>query len=126
MPGGGTILISGANRRIGVSETDPQLTLPDGAYVALSIQDEGPGISDQILNQIFDPYFSTKEKGSDKGTGLGLAITHSIITRHKGTIAVTPKRPDGGAIFTIYLPACDTAELETTEDCSAKTEMEPC
>jgi CheY-like chemotaxis protein len=72
----------------------------DGDFVRISIQDTGIGIPEEILDKIFDPYFSTKKEGS----GLGLAICHSIINKHDGIITVQSK-PGKGTTFIIYLPA---------------------
>ncbi len=85
MPEGGAIEISASNVRL--TGTD-NLPLKEGRYVKISVADHGTGISDENLPKIFDPYFSTKDRGSQKGMGLGLAICHSIITRHEGHIAV--------------------------------------
>ena len=109
MPEDGTIVITGSNQILGPDGAPVGLMLPEGSYVRLSVRDEGSGILDSHLPQIFDPYFSTKGKGADKGTGLGLAITHSIVTQHGGDIHVVPKNSAGGATFTIYLPACQQA-----------------
>ncbi|MCP4687387.1 MAG: PAS domain S-box protein [Desulfobacterales bacterium] len=70
--------------------------------VKITMRDEGAGIASPHLDKIFDPYFSTREKGS----GLGLASTHSIISRHNGDITVDSK-PNQGATFTIHLPASE-------------------
>lgn len=69
--------------------------------VALSVEDEGPGIPEEHLERIFDPFFTTK--GPDQGTGLGLMICHRIAADHGGTIEVT-SRPGEGAIFRLRLP----------------------
>ena len=69
-------------------------------WVEVTIADTGPGISPDVIDKIFDPYFSTKEKGS----GLGLSICHSIIIQHQGLLKVDSS-PGAGAVFTIYLPA---------------------
>jgi PAS domain S-box-containing protein len=87
-------------------EPDSKLPLPPGPYVKLAIVDEGQGIRPEILGQVFNPYFTTKEMGVKKGTGLGLAICHSIIHRHGGLVTVDSKE-SRGTTFTIYLPAAD-------------------
>jgi CheY-like chemotaxis protein len=66
----------------------------------ISVADQGGGIPEQYLNRIFDPYFTTKPKGS----GLGLTTSYSIVKRHDGIITVD-SRPREGATFTMYLPA---------------------
>ena len=80
------------------------LPLKDGRYVHLSFSDMGVGISEENLLKIFDPYFTTKEMGSQKGMGLGLAVAYSIITSHEG--AITVESQEGvGTTFHLYLPA---------------------
>jgi signal transduction histidine kinase len=74
----------------------------DGRGVRVTIRDSGPGIPADVLPRIFDPFFTTKEVG--QGTGLGLAITYGIIQEHGGTIQAA-NAPEGGAEFTIELPA---------------------
>ena len=74
--------------------------LPPGDYIRIKVRDEGMGIPEKYLKQIFDPYFTTKPKGS----GLGLATTYSVIKNHGGLIAVESEL-GCGATFTVYLPA---------------------
>ncbi len=97
MPGGGTITIRSDNVRIGKQESLP---LDPGEYVRISVEDRGVGIAKEHLGKIFDPYFTTKQKGS----GLGLAMTYSIIKKHGGHIAVDSTLGKG-TVFHIYLPA---------------------
>ena len=80
------------------------LTLSQGNYIKISFEDQGCGISKEHLKKIFDPYFSTKDRGVNKGQGLGLAICHSIISKHKGLITAESE-PGKGSIFSVYLPA---------------------
>ena len=75
-----------------------------GAYASLSVTDEGTGISAELLDRIFDPFFSTKERG--RGTGLGLAIAYSIIEQSGGTLSVS-SMPGTGTTFTATLPLTD-------------------
>jgi len=71
-------------------------------WVVVRIEDDGPGIREEIRSRIFDPFFTTKEVG--RGTGLGLSICHGIVREHKGNIRLEPR--DGtGACFTVELPA---------------------
>ena len=70
-------------------------------FASISITDNGPGISPEVLNHIFDPFFSTKQVGA--GTGLGLSICFGIISAHNGRIWAENK-PDGGTVFNIQLP----------------------
>ena len=101
MPESGAISVRAENVVLGPQESP---VLPPGDYVRVSIADRGSGISKELLPKIFDPYFSTKERGSQKGMGLGLTICHSIIQRHGGAIAVESKL-GVGTTFCIHLPA---------------------
>jgi two-component system, cell cycle sensor histidine kinase and response regulator CckA len=89
MPQGGTITLSAAN-----------IDLELGKAVTISVADTGTGIPAPFLAKIFDPYFTTKQRGS----GLGLATCHSIVTRHGGSLVVS-STTDRGSVFTITLPA---------------------
>lgn len=99
MPGGGTVW---------VEATDEQLRpglrpgLPGGAYVKIVVRDEGVGIPDDLLEQIFEPFFSTK--GEDKGTGLGLSTVYGLVRQGDGDIEVQSQLGHGTA-FTIWFPA---------------------
>ncbi|MBD3169681.1 MAG: PAS domain S-box protein [candidate division Zixibacteria bacterium] len=97
MPGGGIIKISADNVKLAEGN---ELQMPPGNYVKIEIEDEGTGIPEKYIGRIFDPYFTTKEKGN----GLGLAGCYSIINKHGGHIGVESKL-GVGARFTIYLPA---------------------
>ncbi|MBI5558825.1 MAG: PAS domain S-box protein [Deltaproteobacteria bacterium] len=92
-------------------------TLAPGNYVRISIQDQGCGVSSENLPRIFDPYFSTKQRGCQKGLGLGLALCDTIIRKHGGAITVK-SQPDKGATFHIHIPAVVIAarKTETTKD----------
>jgi two-component system cell cycle sensor histidine kinase/response regulator CckA len=104
MPGGGILSISAENMTLTEKKTLASLTLQPGAYVKISISDQGDGIPAEILERIFDPYFSTKPRPTEKGRGLGLTIVYAIIKRHKGHI-VFETRPKAGTTVIIYLPA---------------------
>jgi PAS domain S-box-containing protein len=97
MPEGGTITVSAANIHIDEKSGIP---LTRGNYVEVQISDSGTGIQEKFFNKIFDPYFTTKQKGS----GLGLATVYSIITNHNGIISVDSQLGIG-TTFTFYLPA---------------------
>jgi PAS domain S-box-containing protein len=99
MPGGGTLSVSARNVTL---KKQNHTTLPPGRYVAISIQDTGTGIADDVLPHIFDPFYTTKHEGS----GLGLSTSYSIMTAHGGTITVDSV-PDKGTTLTLYLPASD-------------------
>jgi len=97
MPSGGIIRIAAENVTLGPGDVP---SLAAGRYVRVTVSDQGTGISREHLGKIFDPYFTTKQRGS----GLGLAATYSIIRKHDGHIIVASE-PGKGTIFHIYLPA---------------------
>jgi len=115
---------SGGNITVKLKKTEvrndkfPDRQLEPGRYVVLSISDDGHGISPNHLSMIFEPYFTTKEKG--KGTGLGLAVAFGIIKEHKGEIFVRSE-PGKGTTFTIYLPV-----MNRSVDEKFATAPEPC
>jgi signal transduction histidine kinase/ActR/RegA family two-component response regulator/HAMP domain-containing protein len=89
-------------------DADQLIKYPDlkpGPHVKLSVKDTGPGIEKQILDKIFDPYFTTKEVG--KGSGMGLAMVHGIVKQHGGTIHVDSTK-GLGSVFQVLLPEMDT------------------
>ncbi len=100
MPQGGTVTITARN--VVVPGTGLPRLLESGDYVEVAIRDSGIGIPARHLARIFDPYFTTKCKGS----GLGLATSYSIVRNHGGLIAVSSE-PGQGTTVTLYLPATD-------------------
>lgn len=76
-------------------------TRAENNQILIEIKDDGPGIDKEILDKIFDPFFSTKEPG--QGTGLGLSVSYGIIREHNGEIKVQ-STPGHGACFTVVLP----------------------
>jgi signal transduction histidine kinase len=93
MPNGGTITIRTENAEL---EAESGLSLSAGRYIKIVVEDQGIGISKKHLSNIFEPYFSTKQKGN----GLGLATTYSIIKRHGGLISVYSEI-EKGTVFNI-------------------------
>jgi signal transduction histidine kinase len=77
-------------------------TLREGDYARIELEDNGPGMEEDIRARVFDPFFTTKPSG--KGTGLGLSVAYFIICeQHRGTISVRSK-PGAGTCFIIRLP----------------------
>lgn len=101
MPEGGTVIIRAENTMVGHAD---KLPVGGGEYVKISITDQGGGISEENMQKIFDPYFTTKQMGTQKGMGLGLAICYSIMKNHDGFITVDSE-VGAGTTFTLYLPA---------------------
>jgi PAS domain S-box-containing protein len=101
MSGRGIIKIRAENVTV---KEEEGLWLGEDRYIKISIADQGEGIPKENLQKIFDPYFTTKEMGSQKGMGLGLAVCYSIIKNHNGFIGVE-SQVETGTTFYIYLPA---------------------
>jgi PAS domain S-box-containing protein len=108
MPSGGIIRIEADNQTVDDKQGFP---IEQGRYIRISIIDQGVGIAEKHLLDIFDPYFTTKHKGS----GLGLATTYSIIKKHNGHITVESQLGIGSTFY-IYLPASDKALPEKEEE----------
>jgi PAS domain S-box-containing protein len=101
------------------AKPDSNLKLSAKGYCCLTVSDTGTGISSEIMNKIFDPYFTTKELG--KGTGLGLPVVHGIVKSYDGTITFESK-PGKGSVFNVYLPLTDKIiKLEDTPTIAEKT-----
>jgi PAS domain S-box-containing protein len=95
MPGGGYIDVFAENITV-----DNDSNMKSGEYVQISIRDYGSGISEDEISKIFDPYYTTKERGN----GLGLTTSFSIIKNHDGEIGVDSEKGNG-TLFYFYLPA---------------------
>jgi CheY-like chemotaxis protein len=108
MPEGGVLKVCAENR---IVTTEDKLPLKDGRYVMMSFEDQGIGIPNELLAKIFDPYYTTKKKGS----GLGLASSYSIIKKHGGHIEVTSE-VGVGTTFGVYLPASEQGVAETKKE----------
>lgn len=103
MPGGGQITIS----------TTVEQPNDTGKWARISIADTGPGISAEVAERLFQPFFTTKPGG--KGTGLGLAVSKRIVEEHGGRIWFEHS-PHGGAIFQILLPCAESEPTEVQHD----------
>jgi PAS domain S-box-containing protein len=107
MPNGGRIDIKLENIPLKHKKKVNGAEIPIGDYVLIEIKDSGQGISKEIINKIFDPYFTTKQKGN----GLGLATVYSIIEQHGGYIYVESEQTQG-TIFSLYLPKASKQNIE--------------
>ncbi|WP_404977752.1 cell cycle histidine kinase CckA [Ancylobacter sp. 3268] len=101
MPDGGTLTIRTAN--VTAAETEPyaRAGLPAADHVLVEVMDTGSGIPSEIIDKIFEPFFSTKEVG--KGTGLGLSTVYGIVKQTGGTIDLESV-PGRGTVFRVFLP----------------------
>jgi signal transduction histidine kinase len=80
---------------------------PQEGGAALRVLDRGPGIPEEVLPSLFDPFFTTRPPG--QGTGLGLSLSYDLAVRHGGRLEAG-NRPGGGAVFTLWLPAAKSAD----------------
>ena len=114
---GGKLKIMAVNETVEETHGEQQPILVPGNYIRISIEDQGCGISREDLPRIFDPYFSTKERCSQKGMGLGLSLCDTIIKKCGGVITVK-SQPGSGTTFHIYIPAVVPAakKMEVNKD----------
>ncbi len=99
---GGILSIDLSSVKIDMNHGLQDAAILPGHYVKLTISDNGPGIPDENMDKIFNPYFTTKEKG--EGTGLGLSVVHGIIKNYKGLISVS-SNPGVKTSFEVLLPS---------------------
>ena len=103
---GGKILLRTEN--IQISADNKTLPLRPGRYVKITVADTGPGMPPEVISKIFEPYFTTKEKGS----GLGLTTSFSIVKKHDGFMTLESKVGQGTSFF-IYLPASEGDAMQS-------------
>lgn len=118
-------LVLNASQAIGAAEGEILITTKSSnREVAFIVEDNGPGIPDDIRGRVFEPFFTTK--GVGKGTGIGLAMCHRIVSAHKGTITVNSSK-SGGARFVVTLPVNnpDFAKEKSDAD-EPSNETKPC
>ena len=94
MPDGGTLTLETA-------DADPPDAADGRRFVRLSVSDTGTGMSDEVREKVFDPFYTTK--GVGQGTGLGLAVVYGVARAHGGTVEVA-SAPGAGSRFDVYLP----------------------
>lgn len=103
---GGVLAVSLKTKVVDTDDQEMLLHVSPGEYAELMVSDTGSGIDPQIIERIFDPYFTTKESG--KGTGMGLAIIHGIMQEYGGAITVE-SNVGMGAVFHVYFPVVNKA-----------------
>lgn len=101
---GGLIEIDVENIFLNKDFFDKYSNFTEGKYLKITIRDSGPGIGAEIIDRIFDPYFTTKEVG--KGTGMGLAVVHGIVESHNGLVTVESDL-EKGTTFNVFIPAIE-------------------
>jgi len=102
MPAGGTITIEMENLVLGEDRATLMLNGRPGKFVRVSVVDTGTGMTEEVIEHLYEPFFTTKPRG--KGKGLGLAVAHGIVAQHGGWLNAA-SQPGHGTTFQIYLPA---------------------
>lgn len=115
MPSGGQLKIETTAITLDQPLTNRFLNLEPGEYIRLRVTDSGSGITDKVLNRIFEPFYTTKDKG--KGTGLGLSMAYSLVEQSGGQIDVA-SRPDEGTRFDLYLPIANARPEDSLSETS--------
>jgi len=103
MPSGGTLHLSAKLAEVTLDDTVP---LNPGQYILVELADSGAGIAPEVMQKIFEPYFSSKDRSQKRGTGLNLALCRTVIMRHDGIITAE-STPGSGATFRIWLPVAE-------------------
>ncbi|MFP4364240.1 MAG: sensor histidine kinase, partial [Spirochaetia bacterium] len=103
MPGGGSLSVATYLRKVSPRDRDPKhKEMQQGEYSCIKIEDTGHGMNTEVIEHIFEPFYTTKDQG--KGTGLGLAMIYGFIKQSKGYIYAESVIGKGTAFY-IYLPA---------------------
>jgi PAS domain S-box-containing protein len=113
MPEGGVLTMKTENVVIDEHYCQHHPEARPGRFVCLAVSDSGIGMSEDLLTNIFEPFYTTKEVG--KGTGLGLSVVYGLVKSHKGWLTVSSK-PGQGATFRLYFPAVSSVASAKAED----------
>ena len=112
MPQGGLLKIRAENVQVDAALAQANPPVQAGPHVRQTVADTGVGVSPELLDKIFDPYFTTKEVG--KGTGLGLSTVQGVVRSHRGFVTVESD-VGLGSRFHVYLPAVTQSEPRPVE-----------
>ncbi len=110
---GGILKVSLTNSEVVTEKGQQGQELSAGRYFLLTVSDTGHGMTPEVRERIFDPYFTTKAVG--EGTGMGLAVVYGIVKSHKGAVTVRSD-PGKGSIFEVFLPQMDSAEEDSKKE----------
>ncbi len=113
---GGRLEVSLEEVMVDASMMTVNFKLMPGRYQKLKVSDTGHGMPSDVIERIFDPFFSTKEPG--EGTGLGLSVVHGIVKKHGGDIDVK-STPEEGTTFEVYFPSIEQAAEEPDQETEA-------
>jgi nitrogen-specific signal transduction histidine kinase/ActR/RegA family two-component response regulator len=118
MPNGGTLTVSAENRMLDEQYVAMNIEAKPGPYLVLNVTDSGVGIPPEIIDKIFEPFYTTKEVG--KGTGLGLSTVLAIVKSHQGFVHVYSE-PGLGTTFKVYIPAETSRSTRAAEPALQET-----
>jgi PAS domain S-box-containing protein len=125
MPNGGQVKLATTTVTLNDEYCRSHSGVKPGKYVMLSLSDTGRGMDKEMLAKIFEPFFSTKQRGSTRGTGLGLSVVQGIVEKQGGHVTCESE-PGKGSEFRIYFPAIEsgstTQEKTSSSAQSAGTE----
>jgi len=108
---GGTLGVSLRGTEFPADSMRTDLDLAPGRYLLLQVSDTGQGMAPEVMERMFEPYFTTKS--IREGTGMGLAVVHGIVENHGGGIAIDSK-PGQGTTFEVYLPSVGSEGIDLT------------
>lgn len=112
MPNGGIVTFATTNVVLDAAYcASSTFTIVPGPYIEISVSDTGTGMTKEVIQRVFEPFYTTKEVG--KGTGLGLAAVYGTVTDHRGCISVFSE-PGIGTVFKLYLPLSAENKTETS------------
>jgi PAS domain S-box-containing protein len=113
MPNGGSLVVRSSNVTIDGENQSLYEDVPPGDYVLMTVIDVGIGMDEQTMQNMFEPFYTTKPVG--KGTGLGLSTVYGIVKQHEGVISVT-SAPGKGTTFKVLLPRSLNTDLHTAHE----------
>ncbi|NQT54889.1 MAG: response regulator, partial [Desulfobacteraceae bacterium] len=113
---GGVLAVGLANVELDDIAAAQYLDIDAGTYLRLTVSDTGYGMTSDVKDRIFEPYFTTKEKGV--GTGMGLSVVNGIVNSHGGTITIESE-PGKGSTFHVYIPLIQEGVIKPEIDIDA-------
>lgn len=112
MPEGGTLTIETSNIVLNENNVMAHPNISAGDYVEIVVSDTGTGMTQEVYEHVFEPFYTTKEVG--KGTGLGLSMVYGFVRRYSGDVLLESS-PGEGATFRVYIPRCVTEDSTAAE-----------